>query len=249
MILLLCVSCGEKKEEANTYQSISTTEAVKMMEEESDHVIVDVRTKEEYDEGHIPGALNYPNEEIDESIREYLTDNDEILLVYCKSGVRSKEAAQKLADLGYTRVYEFGGIIDWKGEIEVTDKDKRVSGVSLIIEVDGYQMMAVLYDNPSTEELIKKLQEGRVTVEMSDYGNFEKVGRLPWTLPRSDEMITTEPGDIILYQGDQLSVYYDVNTYSFTRVGKIMGQTQDEIKEWLGEGDIEADLFLDYWDY
>jgi rhodanese-related sulfurtransferase len=83
-------------------------------------VIVDVRRQDEYSEGHIPGAILVPNESIGTEQPEALPDLDQIILVYCRSGRRSKEAAQKLFDMGYTNIYEFGGIIDWTGEI-VTD--------------------------------------------------------------------------------------------------------------------------------
>ena len=76
-----------------------------------------IRTPEEYDEGHIPGAINVPNEEIGPEAPSALPDRDQLLLVYCRSGNRSKQAAEKLAALGYSRVVEFGGILDWKGEI------------------------------------------------------------------------------------------------------------------------------------
>ena len=91
-----------------------------MMELDDGHVIVDVRREDEYAKGHIPGAILIPNESIGTEQPSELPDLDQIILVYCRSGRRSKEASQKLADIGYKNVYEFGGIIDWTGEI-VTD--------------------------------------------------------------------------------------------------------------------------------
>jgi rhodanese-related sulfurtransferase len=93
-------------------------EAKSMMELDDGHVIVDVRTAEEYTSGHIPGAICIPNETIYKDRPSVLPDLDQVILVYCRSGNRSKQAAQKLFDMGYTNVYEFGGIIDWTGEIE-----------------------------------------------------------------------------------------------------------------------------------
>ena len=93
-----------------------------MMDIEDDHVIVDVRRQDEFDEGHIPGAICIPNESIIDTQPEELPDLDQIILVYCRSGRRSKEASQKLFDMGYTNVFEFGGIIDWTGEV-VTGED------------------------------------------------------------------------------------------------------------------------------
>ena len=101
-----------------SYQQISQEEAMEMMKRDDGHVIVDVRRQDEYDEGHIPGAILIPNESINKTRPEQLPDPDQIILVYCRSGVRSKEASQKLLEMGYERIYEFGGIITWPGEIE-----------------------------------------------------------------------------------------------------------------------------------
>ena len=108
--------------EGGSYMQISMNEAVEMMETEKDYIILDVRTIEEYEEGHIPGAICVPNETIGENVIEELPDKGQVILVYCRSGTRSKQAATKLAEQGYTNIYEFGGIIDWTGEI-VSDKN------------------------------------------------------------------------------------------------------------------------------
>ena len=108
----------EESEMANSYKQISQEEAKLMMEKDDGHVIVDVRRADEYKEGHIPGAILIPNESISSEQPKELPDLEQIILVYCRSGRRSKEAAEKLANIGYTNVYEFGGIIDWTGDIE-----------------------------------------------------------------------------------------------------------------------------------
>jgi rhodanese-related sulfurtransferase len=100
------------------YTQISQDEAKQMMGKDDGHVIVDVRRDDEYAQGHIPGAILIPNESIEYEQPEELPDYDQVILVYCRTGRRSKEAAQKLADMGYSQVYEFGGIEDWDGEIE-----------------------------------------------------------------------------------------------------------------------------------
>lgn len=101
---------------------ISMEEAMHMMETEKDYVILDVRTKDEYKEGHIPGAICVPNEMIGEDAIAELPDKEQIILVYCRSGRRSKQAAAKLWAQGYTNVYEFGGILDWQGTIVSDDE-------------------------------------------------------------------------------------------------------------------------------
>ena len=99
-----------------TYKQISMDEAVVMMEEETDYIILDVRTPEEFAEKHIPGAINVPNETIKNKKIPELPKEDQLILVYCRSGNRSKQASEKLAKIGYSNIYEFGGINDWTGE-------------------------------------------------------------------------------------------------------------------------------------
>ena len=117
VLTLAMGSCGNE-EESLGYVQISADEAATMMAEEENYVILDVRTPEEFAEKHIVDAINIPNEEIGTSPIGELTDLDQLILVYCRSGNRSKQASEKLAKLGYTNVYEFGGINDWTGEVE-----------------------------------------------------------------------------------------------------------------------------------
>ena len=122
---VLLAGCGAKgqpegEEMKKEYTMITQEEAREMMQRDDGHIILDVRRQDEYEQGHIPGAVCIPNEEIEDEMPEGLPDLDQILLVYCRSGRRSKDAARKLSDMGYTNVYEFGGIIDWTGEV-VTD--------------------------------------------------------------------------------------------------------------------------------
>ncbi len=101
-----------------TYRQISMNEAVKLIESETDYIILDVRRPDEFSAGHIPDALNIPNEEIGNEEISELPNKDQLILVYCRSGNRSKQASEKLVKLGYTNIVEFGGINDWTGEIE-----------------------------------------------------------------------------------------------------------------------------------
>ncbi len=102
-----------------TFETITKEKAKEMMALDDGHIILDVRREDEFAEGHIPNAINIPNESIGSDPIEELSDLDQIILVYCRSGRRSKEAAGKLAALGYTNVYDFGGIIDWDGDVVV----------------------------------------------------------------------------------------------------------------------------------
>lgn len=116
--LMLLSSCSAVGNSSLGYRQISMDKALKMMRDEKNYIILDVRRPDEYAEGHIPGAINVPNEEIGTDEISELPDKSQLILVYCRSGRRSKEAAEKLVKLGYTSIVEFGGILDYKGEIE-----------------------------------------------------------------------------------------------------------------------------------
>ena len=355
LILVLTACVSNKKDQTSsaetTYTKIDQETAVEKMGKDDGHVIVDVRRPDEYTEGHIPGAINIPNEQINTDPPEELNDYEQIILVYCRSGNRSKEASQKLAAMGYKNVYEFGGINDWKGEIVVEkeasysdsvvisfdsfggggrgyvaniedldivsvkrsttggneDPDEVIDGgtyevrftftgvkagetnvtiygvspmdddyntknvykvdvrddltinVEMTEEVDYYHHPEVerihpecktcvgigdkvfyptLESNSSADYFKAMLNDGVIEVDMSDYGNFEKVGPLPWKVPTNDEQITTVPGDIILYQGDKITIYYGENSWNFTKLGHIDGVTSDELLEAMGSGDV-----------
>lgn len=112
-------ACGEASENQEiTYTNITAKEAKELMDTETDYTILDVRTEDEYAAGHITGAILIPDYEIEERAEQELTDKEQLILVYCRSGRRSKLAAETLAGLGYSNVKEFGGIIDWEYETE-----------------------------------------------------------------------------------------------------------------------------------
>ena len=116
--LMLLSSCSAPGSSSLGYRQISMDEAMKMMKDEKNYIILDVRRADEFAEGHIPGAVNVPNEEIDTAEIAELPDKSQLILVYCRSGRRSKDASEKLVKLGYTNIVEFGGILDYKGETQ-----------------------------------------------------------------------------------------------------------------------------------
>ncbi|MBO4818741.1 MAG: rhodanese-like domain-containing protein [Firmicutes bacterium] len=132
MLALLFTACAAEKEDKTEaeetevikveYIQISQEEAKRIMDSEEDIVILDVREQDEYDESHIPGAVLLPYTRVDELAEEMLPDKNKTILVYCRSGRRSKVAATSLANLGYTDVREFGGIIDWPYEVTGNDQ-------------------------------------------------------------------------------------------------------------------------------
>ena len=115
-----------------------------------------------------------------------------------------------------------------------------------MIEVNGKTLYANFEDNSSAEALKEKLNSGAIAVDMHDYGSFEKVGPLPWDLPRNDTQITTKPGDIILYQGNQITIYYDENSWNFTRLAVIDSTTKDDLLAVLGDGDVRVKFSLEW---
>lgn len=337
------------------YTQITQEEARRMINREDGHVVVDVRRQDEYDSGHIPGAILIPNEEIETAPPPALPDKTQTILIYCRSGRRSKEAAQKLAEMGYTNVYEFGGIITWEGEITppkledementavlefhsfdgggpsftavledssivavektveyskpnhaeldgagftvtFTFSGRKAGKTGLVIEerspiagnydrtyavtvsddmhvmvealgvldldvsaelVEPVPVLAIMIedqvffadfeDNASAEALIEQLSGEPLSLELHDYGGFEKVGDLPWELPGCDESITTVPGDIILYQGKQITIYYGENTWELTRLARIPDVTKEYLLRFLGAGNISVRIWVEW---
>ena len=120
LVVVMLTACGQAAEndKESVYVNITAEEAKVIMESEEGYIILDVREQDEFDAGHIPGAILIPYTQIDEKAKDMLPDKDQLILVYCRSGRRSKIAADSLVELGYTNIKEFGGIIDWPYEVE-----------------------------------------------------------------------------------------------------------------------------------
>ena len=127
-------------------------------------------------------------------------------------------------------------------EVEATPSDKSASTMN--ITINGKTVSCQLVENSSTRALLAQLEKENITYEADDYGNFEKVGYIGFNLPQNNENITTTAGDVILYQGNNICLYYGSNSWSFTRLGKIEGMSKDEIKTFLnaGEGSVKVTL-------
>ena len=126
-------------------------------------------------------------------------------------------------------------------EIISRDKTNRVSK----IKVNNNVLEVNLEDNEATRSLVEKLKNGDISVNANEYGEFEKVGNLGFSLPRKDESITTSAGDIVLYQGNQISLFYNSNSWSYTKLGRATNVNGDELKDILGSGDVTLILSLD----
>lgn len=132
-----------------------------------------------------------------------------------------------------------------KEKINNDIENEEYSNMKIKLEINNYELTATLVDNSSTQALIEKLKESDITINMSDYGNMEKVGQLNFSLPRNDQNITTESGDLILYQGNNFVIYYDTNNWSLTKLGKIDNIDKQQLNNILGGGSVIVTLSLD----
>ena len=262
LLLTACSSGGQVmdgEDMVRSYTQISQDEATQMMQQDDGHVIVDVRRPDEFAAGHIPGAICIPNETIGSDQPEELPDLAQVILVYCRSGNRSKQAAQKLFDMGYTNVYEFGGIIDWTGEVvtETPDADSSQESESETQDTDSPQesepeaqmtdeektdmklkigdteVPVIWEENESVDALKALAAEGPLTIHMSMYGGFEQVGPIGQDIVSNDQQTTTQAGDIVLYSGDQIVAFYGSNSWAYTRLGHA-DLSQKEMEDLLG---------------
>jgi hypothetical protein len=128
---------------------------------------------------------------------------------------------------------------------DVPSDTDEMQGNTIKLQIGETVWTATLVDNSSTQALKELLVDGPVTIDMQDYGNMEKVGGIGTSLPTNDEQITTEPGDLILFQASALVIYYEPNSWNFTRLGKIDDVTQEELKDVLGSGDVTVTLSLE----
>ena len=252
LVMIMAAGCGGNEQSASEnqtrqYTQISQEEAAKMMDEETGYLILDVRRPDEFAEGHIPDAINMPNEEITDEMPEALPDKDQMLFIYCRTGRRSKEAAEKLVNMGYTNVYEFGGINDWKGEI-VTEEQENLVKVTYDMKMKiGDTVVSVDWEENDAVDALAELTAGEwYEIDMSMYGGFEQVGAIGAELPANDSQTTTDPGDIVLYSGNQIVVFYGNNSWACTRLGHITGKSAEELTELLGSGDVTVSLRTEY---
>lgn len=127
---------------------------------------------------------------------------------------------------------------------EIVNDKKKGEEMNLYIKIGDKSLKVLLENNSSAASQQERLEQNDITILMEDYANFEKVGELGFTLPRNDKYIKTEPGDVILYQGNLLTIYYDTNSWTFTKLGKIENITQEELKSILGSGNVEVTFSL-----
>ncbi len=180
--------------------------------------------------------------------------SDKIVIPFCTSGSSSIAASEnRIANLGVPIGNQLPGkrfsgsaseksVSDW---ISTLDLPKQTTDTRISIAVNNHTLMATLADNSSAKAFAELLNDGPLTLDLHDYGNFEKTGSLPQTLPRNDEPIDTDFGDLILYQGNQFVLYYDKNSWTFTRLGHLDSSvTKEELKSILGEENVTVTISL-----
>ena len=262
LLLTACSATGQPmdgEDMVRSFTQISQDEAKEMMKKDDGHLIVDVRRPDEFEAGHIPGAVCIPNENIGTEQPEELPDLDQILLIYCRSGNRSKQASQKLFEMGYTNVYEFGGIIDWTGEIvtgeeETEGLEEDTEGTQGDIEdsqemeeqimrlkIGDKEVPVTWEDNDSVKALAELAGQEPLTIKMSRYGGFEQVGPIGQSIVSADQQTTTAAGDIVLYSSNQIVIFYGSNSWAYTRLGHVE-LSQTEMEQLLGSADVVLTL-------
>lgn len=179
--------------------------------------------------------------------------SDKTIVPFCTSGGSGISTSENnISNLGVPIGNQLSGkrfsgsateqdVVQWINTLsfpEITEETK------MNIEVNGYILTAVLEDNTSAKALAEMIKYEPLTLNLEDYANFEKVGTLPQSLPRNDEPIDTDYGDIILYQGNQFVLYYDTNSWTFTKLGHVNNVTKEELKEILGDGSVTVTLSL-----
>ncbi|MBP3250202.1 MAG: hypothetical protein J6M48_07620 [Ruminococcus sp.] len=178
--------------------------------------------------------------------------SEKTVIPFCTSGssgisVSEKNIAalvpigEQLAGKRFSASASKDEVQQWYDSLPLT---KEETEVKLNITVNGQDLTASLADSSAAKELAQKLESGAVTVELAEYGGFEKVGALPWSLTRSDESTVTQAGDIMLYQGSQITIFYGSNSWSYTPLGHVDGLSQEELSEILGQGDVSAELSI-----
>lgn len=178
--------------------------------------------------------------------------SEKTVIPFCTSGssgisVSEKNIAalvpigEQLAGKRFSASASKDEVQQWYDSLPLT---KEETEMKLNITVNGQDLTATLADSTAAKELAQKLESGAVTVELAEYGGFEKVGALPWSLTRSDESTVTQAGDIMLYQGSQITIFYGSNSWSYTPLGHVDGLSQEELSEILGQGDVSAELSI-----
>ena len=234
MLFAALAACTAKPQSSAGYVSVSQEEAMRMMEEESGYIILDVRTKEEFEQEYIPGAINIPNEEIDKEPLSLLPDKEQRIFVYCRSGSRSKQASQKLADMGYTGVVEIGGINTWPGKTVNPFTPVLMLDMHAPNETDGVTLEVTGYSGGVLNAEIRN-QSGKTYTYGEAFDVYVRTGsewkKCEWEEERMWIMIAYELAD-----GDTAEIACDLNGMKELNSGEFK----------LIKGDLSSEFRLVY---
>lgn len=179
--------------------------------------------------------------------------SDKTIIPFCTSGSSGisvsenniknlgVEIGDQLSGKRFSASSTYDDVAEWIDSLPLPENKEETK---LKIEVNGYTLTATLADNAAAQALAELIKDEPMILDLNEYGSFEKVGALPQSLPKYDERITTEPGDIMLYVGNQITIFYGSNTWSYTRLGKIDNVTQLELEEIFGDGNVTVTLSL-----
>ena len=159
--------------------------------------------------------------------------------------VNNANAKESIEQNDISNISEEQGNTQEGDEENMALTEQNNENTKLKLNINNHELTATLYDNSSVDALVEALSEGPITINMSDYADMEKVGPLGMSLPQNNENINTEAGDLILYQGNSFVIYYSINSWSLTRLGKIDNVTEEELIEILGDGDVTVTLSID----
>ena len=214
-----------------------------------------VENMENYDVVYVGYPIWWGQEpRIIDTFMESYDFSDKTVIPFCTSGSSSITTSEKnIANLGVTIGNQLSGrrfsgsaseetVSEWISSLNLPDKTTETK---INIDINGQVLPATLANNTSAQAFAELLKNEPLTLDLHDYGNFEKTGSLPQTLPRNDEPIDTDFGDLILYQGNQFVLYYDKNSWTFTRLGHLDSDiTKEELKNILGEGNVTITISL-----
>ncbi len=227
------------------WHEISREEAKKMMEQDDGHIILDVREREEYDSGFIPGAICIPLGRIDDTAPALLPDKEQIILVYCRSGNRSKQAAAKLAAMGYTNIYEFGGIKDWDGPV-IREEEVMEPMPIYILWVNDRHFTFDPADNETAKAFIEQLDHERLDTEFTALDETAMAGPLSWPLPGEAEETEYNAGDILTDLDGRILICTGSGSGPYVRLAGTAGHGVPELLEALAGETAEVSFFIEW---
>lgn len=242
--VLLAGCFAAKKDPGQGWHTISQEEAKKMMEQDNGRIILDVREYEEYYEGFIPDAVCMPADRIGDLAPALLPDKDRVILVYCRSGNRSRQAAEKLAAMGYTNVYDFGGIRDWTGPVA---REEVIQPMPIYcLRVGDHWFTFTPAENETAEAFLEQLSRGSLETSLTALDGTVKTGPFSWPLPGEAQETEYTAGDILTDLKGSILICTDSGSGPYVRLAETDGMYLDELREALAGEPAETAFFIEW---